>query len=153
MIKWLLIDIGDVLLLKNKENSKSFTELLADELTIDTKLAQAVNKAHYSVMDVKFIPEDIFVANLKKDLGYEAPSDIFSYFARAYEKQVLPNTEFQDFLSEIRANSIRTAVLSNTIAIYSDIQRQLGISSLNGFDPILYSWQVEMLKPNREILS
>lgn len=151
MIKWLLVDIGDVLLLKNRENSKTFTELLADELHIDIELAQAVNKAHYSVMDVRFIPEDEFVANLKKDLGYEAPNDIFSYFVKAYEKQVRPNTEFQEFLHEMRNLGIKTAVLSNTIAIYRDIQERLGISERDGFDPILYSWQVEMVKPNKEI--
>ena len=151
MIKWLLVDIGDVLLLKNRDGYKSFTELLAEELSIDTELAQAVNKAHYSVMDVKFIPEDVFVANLKKNLDYNAPGDIFSYFARAYEKQVRPNTEFHEFLNEMRASGIKTAVLSNTIAIYRDIQQKLGISGKNGFSPIIYSWQVGMLKPNKEI--
>jgi HAD superfamily hydrolase (TIGR01509 family) len=140
-----------VLLLKNKETGKSFNDFLAEELDVDIELAKEINKAHYSVMDVKFVPEDMFVADLKKDLDYTAPSNIFSYFARAYEKQVLPNTELQEFLKEMRALGIKTAVLSNTIAIYRGIQQRLGISNLSGFNPILYSWQVEMLKPNKEI--
>lgn len=151
MIKWLLIDIGDVLLLKNKQNNKNFSQLLADELGVDIELAQEVNRAHYSVMDVKYIPEDVFVANLREYFDYDAPSDIFSYFDRAYRKQVTANAELQDFLKEVRASGIKTAVLSNTIAIYRDIQRELGVSIENGLDPILYSWELELAKPNREI--
>ncbi|NCO10633.1 HAD family phosphatase [Candidatus Saccharibacteria bacterium] len=148
-IKWLLVDIGEVLLLK--DGDKSFTELLADELGVDVSLAQAINRAHYTTMDVKFISEDAFISALKKDLGYKAPKDIFAYFARAYDKQVRPNIKFLDFLREIRSFGVKTAILSNTIAIYSDIQAKAGISKEGGFDPILYSWEVEMLKPNKEI--
>ena len=117
MIKWLLVDIGDVLLLKNKQTGKSFNDLLAEELGVDVELAKEINKAHYSVMDIKFVPEDTFVASLKNDLGYNAPSDTFSYFARAYQKQVRPNTELQEFLQEMRALGVKTAVLSNTKSI------------------------------------
>ncbi len=147
--KWLLVDIGEVILLK--DSGKRFGELLAEELNIDLELAQQINKAHYTTMDIKFIPEEVFVADLKKDLGYDAPSDIYAYFARAYKKQVRPNYELLAFLKEVRAAGVKTAILSNTIAIYSEIQEQSGISKADGFDPILYSWEVEMLKPNREI--
>ena len=147
--KWLLVDIGEVILLK--DGDKSFTQLLSEELGVDMELAQAINRAHFTTMDVKFIPEDVFVATLKKDLGYDAPKDIFSYFARAYEKQVRPNVELLEFLGEMRARGLKTAILSNTIAIYSGIQEDAGISKQAGFDPILYSWEVEMLKPHKEI--
>lgn len=145
----LLLDIGNVLLLK--DTGCSFTELLADELGVNIELAQKINKAHYTTMDIKNISEEVFVATLERDLDYKAPANIFSYFEKAYEKQVRPNTEFFDFLDEARASGIKTAVLSNTIAIYSRTQKRLGISKENGFDPILYSWKVEMLKPNKEI--
>ena len=147
--KWLLIDIGDVLLLKDTDNN--FNELLAKELNVDIELAQKINKAHYSTMDIKYIPEEEFVADLEKNLGYKAPNNIFTYFAKAYEKQVQPNIELFRFLDEVRTLGIKTAVLSNTIAIYRHIQEQAGISKDGGFDPILYSWQVEMLKPHKGI--
>jgi len=146
---WLLLDIGNVLLLK--DGGRSFTELLADELGVNMELAQKINKAHYTTMDIKNIPEEVFVTTLERDLGYKAPANIFSYFEKAYEKQVRPNTELFDFLDEARASGIKTAVLSNTIAVYSRTQKRLGISKENGFDPVLYSWEVEMLKPNIEI--
>lgn len=149
--KWLLIDIGDVLLLKNRERSKSFVELLAKELGVTLELAQEINKAHYSTMDIKYIAEEDFIATLKKDLDYDAPSDIYSYFSRAYATQVRPNTEFLNFLDEVRSCGIKTAVLSNTIAIYKQIQEDAGISQKNGFDPMLYSWEVEMRKPDTGI--
>lgn len=149
--KWLLVDIGDVLLLKKRDRSKSFVELLTEELKVPLELAQEINKAHYSTMDIKYIAEEDFIATLKKDLGYEAPSDIYSYFARAYATQVHPNTEFLHFLDEVRSLGIKTAVLSNTIAIYTQIQEEAGISQKDGFDPILYSWEVEMRKPDTEI--
>jgi epoxide hydrolase-like predicted phosphatase len=148
-IKWLLIDIGDVLLLKDRD--KNFSILLAEELGVDIELAQQINKVHYTTMDAKYIPEEAFVAELEQNLGYKAPKNIFSYFARAYRQQVRPNTELLTFLDTMRATGIKTAVLSNTIAIYRTVQEQAGISLENGFDPILYSWRVEMLKPNKDI--
>jgi putative hydrolase of the HAD superfamily len=148
-IKWLLVDIGNVLLLKDSGNN--FNELLAEELGIDIELAQKINKEHYSVMDMKYISEEELVANLEKNLGYKAPRDIFSYFARAYKKQVRPNTGLLHFLDEMRDLGVKTAILSNTIAIYRHIQQQMGISKKNGFWPILYSWKLGMLKPNNDI--
>jgi len=150
-IKWLLVDIGDVLLLKDRNADQTFTQLLANELRVDFELAQKINHAHYSTMDVAYIPEEDFVASLEKSLGYKAPTGIFSYFVRAYEKQVRPNTELFHFLDEMRASGMKTAVLSNTIAIYRDIQKRMGISKGNGFEPILYSWEVGMLKPNKDM--
>jgi epoxide hydrolase-like predicted phosphatase len=150
-IKWLLVDIGDVLLARNEDNSKTFNELLVDELNVDIELAKEINKAHYSIMDIKYIPEEEFVANLKRDLGYDAPQDIFAYFARAYSKQRRPNTQFLNFLHEIRLSGIKTAVLSNTIAIYTPAHASAGISKEGGFEPIIYSWQVELAKPQKEI--
>lgn len=147
--KWLLVDIGEVILLK--DSGKRFGELLAEELNVDLELAQEINKAHFTTMDVKFIPEEVFIADLKKNLDYDAPSDIYAYFARAYEKQVRANKELLAFFDEVRKTGVKTAILSNTIAIYSDIQEKSGISKAGGFDPILYSWEVEMLKPNKEI--
>lgn len=148
-IKWLLVDIGEVILLK--DSGKRFGELLADELNIDLELAQEINKAHFTTMDVKFIPEEEFIADLKKNLGYTAPSNIYEYFERAYDKQVRPNVELLRYLDEVRKTGVKTAILSNTIAIYSGIQEKSGISIEAGFDPILYSWEVEMLKPYKEI--
>ena len=150
-IKWLLVDIGDVLLLKDRNADQTFTQLLANELRVDFELAQKINHAHYSTMDVAYIPEEDFVASLEKNLGYKAPTDIFAYFARAYEKQVRPNTALLHFLDEMRASGIKTAVLSNTVAVYRDIQERMGISKKHGFEPILYSWEIGMLKPNRDI--
>jgi putative hydrolase of the HAD superfamily len=102
-------------------------------------------------MDIKYIPEKEFIANLKRNLNYSAPKDIFSYFARAYSKQRKPNAEFLDFLYEVRANGIKTAVLSNTIAIYAPVHAQAGINKEGGFNPVIYSWQVELAKPQKEI--
>lgn len=150
-IKWLLVDIGDVLLARNEDNNKTFNELLVDELNVDIELAKEINKAHYSIMDIKYIPEEEFVANLKRDLGYDAPKDIFSYFARAYGKQRRPNTQFLNFLHEIRLSGIKTAVLSNTIAIYATEHAKAGINKESGFEPIIYSWQVELAKPQEQI--
>lgn len=150
-IKWLLVDIGDVLIARNENNNKTFNELLVDELNVDIELAKEINKAHYSVMDIKYIPEEEFVANLKRDLGYDAPKDIFSYFAKAYRKQRRPNTQFLNFLNEIRSDGIKTAVLSNTIAIYAQEHARAGVNKEGGFDPIIYSWQVELAKPQKEI--
>lgn len=148
-IKWLLIDIGEVLLLK--DSGYSFTELLSNELGVDIPLAQEINKAHYTTMDVKYISEAEFIQRLDKDLGYKAPDNIFALFASAYKKQVRPNIELLDFLMQVRSQGIKTAILSNTIAIYQEAQEEAGISKWDGFDPILYSWEVEMLKPNRDI--
>lgn len=147
--KWLLVDIGDVLLLKNTD--VSFTEQLAIELDIPIDLAREINKAHYTTMDVQYIPEEEFVRSLEKELGYKAPEDIYRYFLRAYEKRIKPNSTMQAFLDEVRAQGIRTAVLSNTIGIYQEAQERAGISKMNGFDPILYSWQLGIVKPNRDI--
>lgn len=150
-IKWLLIDIGDVLITRNENNNKTFNELLVDELNVDIELAKEINKAHYSIMDIKYIPEEEFVSNLKRDLGYDAPKDIFSYFARAYSKQKRPNTQFLNFLHKVRLKGIKTAVLSNTIAIYASEHARAGINKENGFEPIIYSWRVELAKPQKEI--
>ena len=150
-IKWLLVDIGDVLLARNEDNKKTFNELLVDELNVDIELAKEINKAHYSVMDIKYIPEEEFVHNLKRDLGYDAPKDIFSYFAKAYGKQRRPNTQFLKFLDEIRLSGIKTAILSNTIAIYAPEHAKAGLNKDGGFEPIIYSWQVELAKPQKEI--
>ncbi len=150
-IKWLLVDIGDVLLVRNEENNKTFNELLVDELNVHIELAKEINKAHYSIMEIKYISEEEFIANLKRDLGYDAPKDIFSYFARAYSKQRRPNTQFLNFLDEIRLNGIKTAVLSNTIAIYASEHARAGINKESGFEPIIYSWQVGLAKPQKEI--
>jgi epoxide hydrolase-like predicted phosphatase len=150
-IKWLLVDIGDVLLARNEDNNKTFDELLVDELHVDIELAKEINKAHYSIMDIKYIPEEEFVSSLKRDLGYDAPKDVFSYFARAYGKQRQPNTQFLNFLKDIRLGGIKTAVLSNTIAIYAPAHASAGINKESGFEPIIYSWQVKLAKPQKEI--
>ena len=150
-VKWLLVDIGDVLLLKNSKNTKDFSKLLADELNVDIDLANDINKAHYTTMETVYIPEENFVAELQKNLGYTAPKDIYSYFTRAYEIQTTPNTELIDFLGEMRKLGFKTAVLSNTISIYRNIQDRAGISKKGGFDPIILSWEVEMRKPNTDI--
>jgi len=147
--KWLLVDIGDVILLK--DGNKIFSELLANELSVSVELAQKVNREHFTTMDVRFITEKDFILTLEKKLRYKAPSDIYSYFVRAYDKQVRPNLELLNFLNEVRALGVKTAILSNTIAIYQEIQEKYGISKEAGFDPILYSWDVGMLKPNKDI--
>lgn len=150
-IKWLLVDIGDVLLLKNDDTN--FVELLAEELAVDGELAQSINKLHYTMMETRFVPEAEFVSTLQNELKYKAPSDIFSYFARAYAKRVRPNTALLQFLDEARSSGLKTAVLSNTIAIYSDVQKSLGISKEAGFDPIIYSWEVGMAKPSTKLFT
>lgn len=151
MIKWLLVDIGDVLLLKDPKNTKNFSQLIADELGVDTALAEKINREHYTTMEMVYISEAQFVANLKKNLGYDAPADIYAYFERAYEKQTMPNTKFLNFLDEMRAAGFKTAVLSNTIGIYRAVQERTGITNQGGFDPILFSWEVGMNKPNPAI--
>lgn len=148
-VRWLLVDIGNVLLLKRKE--RSFTDLLSEELGIDIILAQAVNEAHYSTMETKYIAEKEFVKTLKKSLGYDAPNDIYKYFARAYQQQIQPNVELFNFLDGIRKKGVKTAVLSNTIAIYQNIQEKVGISHVGGFDPIIYSWREGVAKPDKKI--
>jgi len=150
-IKWLLVDIGDVLLVRNENNHKSFAELLADELGVDLELAQEINKVHYTTMEEEHIPENKFVADLKEKLNYDAPRDIFSYFERAYDTQRRPNTEFINFLNEVRAEGVKTGILSNTVAIYTHVQERVGISKIGGFDPIIYSWDVQLTKPHKEI--
>ena len=137
--------------MRNKNNQKSFAELLADELSVDFELAQEINKIHYTTMEDKFISEDKFVADLKEKLDYDAPKDIFSYFERAYENQRCPNIKFITFLNEVRAAGVKSGILSNTVAIYTPIQERVGISKVGGFDPILYSWDVRMTKPHKEI--
>lgn len=102
-------------------------------------------------METKDRSEAEFVADLEKNLNYKAPKNIYIYFEMAYEKQVRPNTELFHFLDEMRVLGIKTAVLSNTIAVYRRIHQREGISMKNGFDPIFYSWQVEMIKPNKGI--
>ncbi len=150
-IKWLLVDIGDVLLVRNENNQKSFAELLSDELSVDFNLSQEINKIHYTTMEDKFVSEDKFVIDLKEKLNYDAPKDIFSYFERAYDTQRRPNTEFITFLNEVRAAGVKTGILSNTVAIYTPVQERVGISKVGGFDPIIYSWDVRLTKPHKEI--
>lgn len=150
-IKWLLVDIGDVLIVRNKDNYKSFAELLVEELGINLELAQEINKVHYTTMEEEFVSENEFVADLKEKLNYDAPKDIFSYFERAYDTQRLPNTTFINFLDDVRAKGVKTGILSNTVAIYAPIQKRMGISNDGGFDPIIYSWDVQLKKPNKEI--
>lgn len=147
--KWLLVDIGDVLLLKNKE--VSFSTLLANELEVDEGLAQEINRLHFTTMETSFVPEKQFIINLEKNLGYKAPSNIYARFARAYEKQIRPNVEFLQFLDSVREQGVKTAILSNTIAIYSRVQEQAGVNERAGFYPIIYSWEVGMAKPNEGI--
>lgn len=149
MIKWLLVDIGDVLLLKDRV--MPFTQLLADELGVNIALAEQINKIHYTTMETKYVPEEVFVAELEEELGYKAPANIYSYFEKAYEKQISPNRALFAFLDEVRTSGVKTAILSNTIAVYQAAHERAGISKKNGFDPILYSWRVEMRKPNKEI--
>jgi hypothetical protein len=48
---------------------------------------------------------------------------------------------------------VKTAILSNTIAIYQPLQEQMGINEENGFSPIIYSWREELVKPDKKILS
>lgn len=146
-INWILVDIGDVLLIKNNPWT-NFSQLLAQELGIDAELAQQINRAHYSTMDVKYISEKEFVDSLKINLNYDAPDNIFNYFSKAYEKQAHPNTPLFSFLEEIREVGMKTAILSNTIAIYQKNHEQMGINEQNGFDPIIYSWREEMKKPD-----
>ncbi len=62
-VKWLLVDIGDVLLLKTKRDD--FNELLAGVLNIDIDLAREINKAHYTAMDIKYVSESDFITDLK----------------------------------------------------------------------------------------
>ncbi|MDR2407294.1 MAG: HAD-IA family hydrolase, partial [Bacteroidales bacterium] len=148
-IHWLLLDIGDVLLLKNQEHD--FNKLLSHELNIDINLAKKINKEHYTTMDAKYLSEEKFIANLAKNLGYKAPKNIFSHFSRAYKNQVHPNTKLLNFLKKIRKSGIKTAILSNTIAIYKRRHQLAGISKKSGFAPIIYSWEVEKLKPQKDI--
>lgn len=62
-VKWLLVDIGDVLLLKTKRDD--FNELLAGVLNIHIDLAREINKAHYTAMDIKYVSESDFITDLK----------------------------------------------------------------------------------------
>jgi len=149
MIRWLLVDIGDVLLLKNTD--VSFVELLAKELALEPELAQKINAAHYTTMETKNIPEVEFVASLKENLGYDAPKDIYAYFARAYSARIRPNTQLLRLLDDLRATGMKTAVLSNTIDIYREIQERAGIGRNDGFDPVIYSWRVGLRKPDPRI--
>ena len=148
-IKYLLLDIGDVLLLKDR--TRSFSELLAEQLNIDLNLASKVNELHYTTMETGYVAEDIFIKNLAYQLDYRAPKDIYKYFRAAYEKQVSTNQKMLSFLNEIRNLGIKTAVLSNTISIYHKVQEELGISSERGFSPQIYSWQTGLVKPSAEI--
>ncbi len=149
-LNYLVVDIGDVLLLKN-DLSIGFDQLLMNELGVSESLAHRINELHYTTMETRYVPEEEFRSRLESELEYAAPPGIYSYFENAYRKQVKVNSELLSFLGEVKDRGIRLAILSNTIAIYENVQSELGINRASGFDLIVLSWRAGVAKPDKRI--
>lgn len=62
---------------------------------------------------------------------------------------VRPTPGIQDLISELKARGYRVALLSNTTKIRSDFFGKLGL--YEPFDPVIFSWQVNVSKPDPKI--
>jgi len=81
--------------------------------------------------------------------GGAVPSDWAATYQAHFAATVEVHPEMVELVNELRSAEIRTAILSNVIPSRVPVYRDLGV--YDGFDPLVLSCDVGMVKPHREI--
>lgn len=84
-------------------------------------------------------------------IGYtgELPADWNQLWTREFERNIRVDQRALDLAATLRRNGYQTPVLSNTIPPHVCVMRERAV--FEGFDPLIFSCDVGMRKPDREI--
>lgn len=145
MIKAVIFDWGGVIA-PNPQGG--WLNVLADMLGISLQEALPYwQSAGYTQFSQGLIDEQEFWSHFEKSYGHSLPTDKNRIWSEG--SALNPWQQMIEFTKELRNNSIKTAILSNTVEPMSRIAREAGI--YDGFDPIVLSDEVGLVKPNPAI--
>ena len=145
MIKAVIFDFGGVV----KHSYKRGLKRLAGAYRISEKRLLEVFHQFYDIFWRGLITEDEFWLRLSKTLGKPVPPNKHKLWREDYEKGFYIYPQIVSLVKELKKKGIKTAILSNTIKPFMEvINKHRGYQ---GFDVLVLSCEVGLLKPEREI--
>jgi putative hydrolase of the HAD superfamily len=146
MLKVVVFDVGGVL---KFEVDDRIQEDIQKTLGISPKAFRAPWESLVDQLGRGVIGEAEFWQQLHQQTGAQQPVPEESLLMREYTKDFRINQETMALAQRLRKAGYATAILSNTIAAHAAFNREQGM--FEGFDPVLLSHEIGLLKPAPEI--
>jgi putative hydrolase of the HAD superfamily len=146
MIKAVVFDVGGVLKFETDERIRADVEKtlgIAPEVFVGPWGALTAQLGSGKITEAEFWQQ------LHQQTGAQQPVPTDSLFMREYTKGFRINQETMAIAQRLRKAGYTTAILSNTITVHADFNREQGM--FEGFDPVLLSHEIGLLKPWPEI--
>lgn len=144
-IKAILFDAGGVL---HESNTAMDDDLLA-EPGITSEMLEQIRTTHMALLGSGAIDEAEFWRRITKEYSLRDVSVEENLLGRAFAKALVPHASITEFIRELRTGGYKLAVLSNTIEAHAVVLRRAGV--YDGFDAVILSHEVGMLKPDPAI--
>jgi HAD superfamily hydrolase (TIGR01509 family) len=148
MIQTVIFDVGGVL---KAETDAAIQRDIIETLGISSEALKEPWQVLTNQLGRGDITEEEFWEQLHQQTEAPNPLPEESLLIREYRKGYKPNEEVLQIATRLRDAGYVTPILSNTIASHAALNRERGL--YDGFDPIILSQEVGLLKPSPEIFT
>ncbi len=145
MIKAIIFDAGGVLF-KNKGEVVYTT--LAKKLGIDKSEFDEASMKYFFDAQKGLISTKNMISNMARDLNLDETM-LLKRWQETYAEVMILNEEALRLIDSLKKNGYVTALMTNTIELYSTINKSR--NNFSKFYPIVMSWEVGARKPEEKI--
>jgi putative hydrolase of the HAD superfamily len=143
MIKAVIFDVGGVL---QTETTSATLHLIADYFAVPFARVKALWPSLTAQLGAGAVTEPEFWQQFKTTTGANRELPAESLLLQGLRKHYHPNPAPIALAKRLRSQGLKTAILSNTIAVHANFLRQAGL--YDGFDPVVLSFEVHLRKPD-----
>lgn len=144
-IKAVIFDAGGVL----HESNTAMADDLRQELGITSSLLKQIRSNQLSLLSSGAIDEAEFWRQVTTKYGLREVTVAENLLGRAFAEALVEHAPISELVKKLGDSNVKLAVLSNTIQPHAIALKKAGIYS--GFDHVLLSHEVGMLKPDPAI--
>ena len=144
-IEAVIFDAGGVL----HESNTAMADDLFQELGITDEILIQIRAKQMLLLGSGAIDEAEFWRQVATEYDLREVTTVENLLGRAFIEAIVEHTPITELIKELGATSVKLAVLSNTIRPHASALKEAGI--YDGFDHVLLSHEVGMLKPDPAI--
>lgn len=144
-IKAVIFDAGGVL----HESNTAMADDLFEELGITSEVLKQIRAKQMPLLGSGAIDEVEFWHQVTSEYGLREVTTDENLLGRAFIKAIVEHTSITELIKQLRVSGVKLAVLSNTIQPHAMALKEAGL--YDGFDHVLLSHEVGMLKPDSAI--